>query len=448
MRLMRPFLLAVLGAFFVIGVISESAQAFPPFARKYQTSCNTCHVAVPKLNAFGRAFRLNGYFWPGGDNQARKIKPVEMGSAYFGARATIDESVPLGFFAQIRAAYFPKRDNRSQDPNTTTIDTFSVDMLSGGTFGDSIGWVLQFAADAGAGLALEAGTVDFVNLIGGHAFNVRVGKQLRGLHWNHNADSLSPNRGMTGNMAYFTSAGSQGVYQTHIGGTGLELYGVIGGYFQYQLALLTDTNLLGENNYQKTFTAFLEYQIMGMRLDGVGGAKGMTPWEDNHIRIRAFLATGTSNTGTAAAPINNKNTAFGGELEVWWAMIQFNMMMQYASRKFETQSGSGAYNKVDEIWMTGELAAFFLGGALIPVVRMEMSSPKVTSSTGASTASQGRQFLDLGVTSQIRANVQVRVGASLELNASKVNNWDNNGSTAKGNHKTLNGIFINFFYGI
>lgn len=34
-------------------------EAIPPFARKYQTSCQTCRVIVPKLNSFGEAFRLN-----------------------------------------------------------------------------------------------------------------------------------------------------------------------------------------------------------------------------------------------------------------------------------------------------------------------------------------------------------------------------------------------------
>ena len=38
--------------------------AIPAFARKYKTSCMTCHVAYPKLNAFGEAYRLNGYQIP------------------------------------------------------------------------------------------------------------------------------------------------------------------------------------------------------------------------------------------------------------------------------------------------------------------------------------------------------------------------------------------------
>src|SRR5579864_828423 len=40
--------------------VSE-AEAVPAFARKYGASCSQCHSAFPTLNAYGRAFKLNGY---------------------------------------------------------------------------------------------------------------------------------------------------------------------------------------------------------------------------------------------------------------------------------------------------------------------------------------------------------------------------------------------------
>ncbi len=48
---------------------SQDSQAIPAFARKYQTSCYTCHSGFPTRNAFGEAFRNNGYRWPGGDDE-------------------------------------------------------------------------------------------------------------------------------------------------------------------------------------------------------------------------------------------------------------------------------------------------------------------------------------------------------------------------------------------
>jgi hypothetical protein len=40
-------------------VFSRPAAAIPAFARKYGTSCQTCHTIFPKLNPFGEAFRRN-----------------------------------------------------------------------------------------------------------------------------------------------------------------------------------------------------------------------------------------------------------------------------------------------------------------------------------------------------------------------------------------------------
>src|SRR6266545_7647041 len=65
-----------------IAVISKTTpvQAIPAFARKYQTSCQTCHIVFPKLNAFGEAFRLRGYRMPGETEEMVKEKPVSLGA--------------------------------------------------------------------------------------------------------------------------------------------------------------------------------------------------------------------------------------------------------------------------------------------------------------------------------------------------------------------------------
>jgi hypothetical protein len=41
-----------------------SAEEIPYFARKYRVACTQCHVAPPKLNAFGEAFVAAGYQMP------------------------------------------------------------------------------------------------------------------------------------------------------------------------------------------------------------------------------------------------------------------------------------------------------------------------------------------------------------------------------------------------
>ena len=56
------------------------ADAIPAFARRYRTSCSTCHTAAPKLNPLGEAFRLNGYRFPFNDKLIREENPVSLGA--------------------------------------------------------------------------------------------------------------------------------------------------------------------------------------------------------------------------------------------------------------------------------------------------------------------------------------------------------------------------------
>ncbi|MBI4616331.1 MAG: hypothetical protein HY720_22155 [Planctomycetes bacterium] len=73
----HPSILGLLAA--LVLTLAGQAEGYPGFARKYRTSCSTCHVAYPKLNDFGEAFRLNGYQIPDDDEFYVKEEPVELG---------------------------------------------------------------------------------------------------------------------------------------------------------------------------------------------------------------------------------------------------------------------------------------------------------------------------------------------------------------------------------
>lgn len=51
-------------AFTLLSMVDD-ASAIPTFARKHNMPCSSCHIAFPKLNAFGKQFRENGYRMPG-----------------------------------------------------------------------------------------------------------------------------------------------------------------------------------------------------------------------------------------------------------------------------------------------------------------------------------------------------------------------------------------------
>ncbi len=71
---------AAAGAGVFLFLFSIRGYAIPPFARKYQTSCQTCHLDFPKLNDFGKAFKDAGFKFPTDDENYVKEPPVMLGA--------------------------------------------------------------------------------------------------------------------------------------------------------------------------------------------------------------------------------------------------------------------------------------------------------------------------------------------------------------------------------
>jgi hypothetical protein len=81
LRLARTFIPSVTAGAVILMLFSSSkAYAIPPFARKYQTSCQTCHIDFPKLNDFGKAFKDAGFKFPADDENYIKEPPVLLGA--------------------------------------------------------------------------------------------------------------------------------------------------------------------------------------------------------------------------------------------------------------------------------------------------------------------------------------------------------------------------------
>jgi hypothetical protein len=64
----------------VVLAVPPDADAIPAFARKYHTSCTTCHDDFPHLNDFGKAFKDAGFKFPSEDETFIKVPPVLLGA--------------------------------------------------------------------------------------------------------------------------------------------------------------------------------------------------------------------------------------------------------------------------------------------------------------------------------------------------------------------------------
>ncbi len=81
MKKLGVVLLSTVVVVFLITLLAPDVHAIPAFARKYKTSCVTCHIAYPKLTPFGEAFRRNGFQFPeGADDEYIKEEPVSLGA--------------------------------------------------------------------------------------------------------------------------------------------------------------------------------------------------------------------------------------------------------------------------------------------------------------------------------------------------------------------------------
>jgi len=103
-------------AFFLVvnlGILTTQANAVPVFARKYNTTCFTCHTTPPLLNDFGLRFQANGYQLPGTlERYAQADQP----------------SFLMGMVAQPMFQYSESKDNLGATPTTTSTSFSGIEV--------------------------------------------------------------------------------------------------------------------------------------------------------------------------------------------------------------------------------------------------------------------------------------------------------------------------------
>ncbi len=179
---------------FLLELVATAPRAYsiPAFARKYQTSCSTCHNNFPELNDFGEAFKKNGFKFPQNDEQFIKEPPVLLGAKaqrqvfpkaiYPGE---IPGSIPVGFRYSGFMTYNSKQPLAlGVLPRTDLFTPNTFTLISAGSFGDNLSfWIDDDVSAGGSGAqgGLGDGYLKYNDL--GHllhlpkdALNVRFGQ--------------------------------------------------------------------------------------------------------------------------------------------------------------------------------------------------------------------------------------------------------------------------------
>lgn len=159
---MKKFSRAFLIAIFMVPLLfwGKESSAIPVFARKYKTSCFTCHTQYPARNAFGEAFKNNGYRWPGGEDEEKtKIEQVKLGTEAWEKLfpdapypADISGIAPFSFWATGNLVNYQEKIDAYKNPVTNANVAATPEALAwgvpntarillGGTVGDNISYL-------------------------------------------------------------------------------------------------------------------------------------------------------------------------------------------------------------------------------------------------------------------------------------------------------------------
>jgi len=300
------------------------AQAIPAYARKYQTSCQTCHTAYPKLNPFGQAFRLLGYRMPGETEEMVKEPPVKLGAPGYKRLwpdavwpSDIPGTVPLSLstdFTSVTSRTTGEEDGEKETVKNDFQFPEEVALLSGGTLGESLSFFgeLVFHEEvedgvAESGLEIEHAQLNFNGPFGwGTAFNLRLGRLMPEIaQWfGHGASLIKGDAPAV--IAMYQPIGAEGgseVGGEHHGGgialphgvDGIEVYGVVKHRFLYSAGI---ANGIGpgqssfDGNNSKDFFGRIAYKLGGLALDGEGFVPSDKNWAEKSFELGAFAYRG------------------------------------------------------------------------------------------------------------------------------------------------------------
>lgn len=303
------FLSVVLMGFLFAGAFSASSEAIPTFARKYQTSCMTCHTAFPKLNNFGEAYRRNGYVIPGGGEEVFiKDEPLSLGAP--GYTRVFPEAVWPTSISGLPVPAFRVENIFSYSEDRDVKSDFKVPqelaLLVGGTFDEFFGYygdidLFDDGEPGHIGRLFGQFNDPLKRWLPEDSFNFKVGQFEPAVAFS-NHRKLFLTMYFTNMLAIGEGAGGHhggSLFQPEPGQRGIEINGVIKHDFYYALGVVNGNNIGGEveesgtfdSNSEKDVYGRLAYKFGGMGFDGfnpeselgddLGGGPSADPYDQS-----------------------------------------------------------------------------------------------------------------------------------------------------------------------
>ena len=320
-RRSRAGLLWITVVALLVGVFSaRTADAIPAFARKYETSCQTCHLVFPRLTPFGEAFRRNGYRFPAkGDEVMQKREPVALGNeaqkdlwpdavypgtipSEYPLSATAQLTVKLGEHFETHGGAEAGHDDHGaaeEGGEKLKLDFgqlgASARLLSGATFGEVSSFFMAISFGEHAPVEVERLALAFYPF-DAEDLQIKAGRFEPDLH------GISIHRGVLGHQLRFTSARpmlSQFAVEPYL--HAIQLSGILGGRAGWTVGVAQ--NNAPVEGVEKDLYFRAEGKAGGMRLDGIDSQAESKAWREKSVtwgvsgyRGRSLITTSTGAT--------------------------------------------------------------------------------------------------------------------------------------------------------
>ena len=296
------------------------AEAIPAFARKYKTSCQTCHIVFPKLNAFGEAFRLNGYRMPNETEDLVKEIPVPLGAPAYKRLwpqavwpGSISPAVPLAvnvLFADVNTSSVNDAGGVDSVKNDFQFPQ-ELNIFGAGTLGDHVSYFTETTfgnnPDGSVDVEIEHADIAFDSPFGPeNLFHFRLGKIAPNVVDGFQEMWIMTDAGIDSLFAYDPIGvhGGTGLADGAAGislpvlATGVEAYGIARHRLLYVAGMVNGmgdpSGARFDGNNAKDVYARVDYKFGGMGLDGYLGSRNPPSrnWRDNSLRVGVFAYRG------------------------------------------------------------------------------------------------------------------------------------------------------------
>jgi hypothetical protein len=379
-RFMRKLTVASIASVCMVPMLfaSQDASAIPSFARKYGTSCYTCHSGFPNRNAFGEAFKNNGYRWPGGEDEDKsKQEQLKMGAD--GWKKTFPESpwpaeipgyAPIAIWVRGNLVDYSDAVKTPAGANITN-QKFqwgngifnNATIFFGGTMGDNLSAFVQYSPLAPTATAQSTTTVS-TNTTGQLVWNFKPGLKLG---FGNGFSDLS-----FGNQTNIGSVSS--LVPTF--GTGAELVYIPKDYFKLTAGIaqggVATANSMADSKYVRG-----KYKIGGAGLlSGAGGTYGNEfVGLDNNITFGATAFQAAPGTATGSFAIGSRTERFVYEADVTGNYGSF--MGSFGVSRSTTLSKNNLRGDVGYFfypWLKGTASYISMQDALQPSVAFALAT--------------------------------------------------------------------------